>query len=1166
MMNGRVVMAKRRSLSPLPLLKGEQARASEPRRQVRLSASAGTGKTQVLSARVLRLLLSGVSPESILCLTFTKAGAAEMADRIHERLGAWVTMKREALARDLDHLGEDFSPAACESARNLFAKVLDARGSGLRIQTIHGFCQTLLAGFPTEAGLPPGFRAVEGRAEQALASQALAEMVDGFAEQGRLGDLNRLKITAKRLGEQPTRDFLKKCAQHSDVMAAIGPGVDARVRSWLGLHSADVEQIILAGCSDGGFDHQGLLRIASANRAWGTAATGLPNADHIINWLALSAEQRVDGIESLHQIWAKKDNDLRKSSSGQIKQEPDYEALVEAQFAHFGGLIGLRKLANTAQVITDALMTGQNYARSYVDAKRAAGVVDFNDLIRGTVALLNTPGVGQWISFKLDQAVDHILIDEAQDTNLDQWSIVKAIAGEFFAGSGAKDDRVRTIFKVGDFKQAIFGFQGTDPREFERATSEFEALANGSDQEYDRLTLNASFRSSKPVLDVTDRVLAGLGHAAFGLIEAAPPHVSALGGSGSVTLLPPIKSSEADDRDTDETDEHADSETGDAIGDEDDERGWLYPSELVWAGSLARQIKGWIDGGLYLRNQGRVAEPGDIMILVRSRADLARLIVSRLYEENVAVAGIDRLRLTAPIAVQDLLACMRFALQPLDDLTLASLLVSPLVGWDQQRLYDCSFGRKGTLWPHLRATVAEDDLAFLYQLLNTADRLTPFAFLENILTGPAQGRRKLIARLGSEARDPIEELINAALAFEAETSTSLQLFVDWFDQGEVEIKRDPAKPENAVRVMTVHGAKGLQAPIVVLADATSNPDFRKDRDLDWVPEEGVHIPLFRPKKAELVRSLKDSAVIQAQKVDEEHWRLLYVALTRAEEHLFIGGALKPKQVKSGMGEKSWYAQVEQALRSLGADGEGEQLVYRHEDAVREKASHGEVVERFEGALPDWALQHAAAEAMPPRPLAPSALGAEDREASPPPSLEMRALARRGILLHSLFERLPAVPPSDRARLADAWLTHNAGVTQRDERDALIGAALKVIEAPEFEDIFGADALAEVPLAGVVNGHVISGTVDRLIIGAGDVTVVDFKTGRRVPRDAAAVSAHHKAQMGAYAAVLALMFPHHRIRAALLYSHAPALVELSPEILEAFKPGFTPPQEELAHSG
>lgn len=1157
-------MAKRRSLSPLPLLKGEQARASEPRRQVRLSASAGTGKTQVLSARVLRLLLSGVSPESILCLTFTKAGAAEMADRIHERLGAWVTMKRDALARDLDHLGEDFSPAACESARSLFAKVLDARGSGLRIQTIHGFCQTLLAGFPAEAGLPPGFRAVEGRAEQALASQALAEMVDGFAEQGRRGDLDRLKITAKRLGEQPTRDFLKKCAQHSDVMAAIGPGVDARVRSWLGLHSADVEEMVLSGCSHGGFDHQGLQRIASANAAWGTAATGLPNAEQITNWLALSPKQRVDGIEELHLIWAKKDNELRKSSTGQIKQEPDYEALVEAQFSHFGGLIELRQLANTAQVITDALMTGQNYARSYVEAKRAAGVVDFNDLIRSTVALLNTPGVGQWISFKLDQAVDHILIDEAQDTNLDQWRIVKAIAGEFFAGSGAKNDRVRTIFKVGDFKQAIFGFQGTDPREFERATSEFEALAKGADQEYDRLTLSASFRSSKPILDVTDRVLAGLGHEAFGLIEAATPHVSALGGSGSVTLLPPVKGSETDD--LREADEPFENETADAQGDEADERGWLYPSELVWAGTLARQIKGWIDGGLYLRNQGRVAEPGDIMILVRNRADLARLIVSRLYEENVAVAGIDRLRLTAPIAVQDLLACMRFALQPLDDLTLASLLVSPLVGWDQERLYTCSFGRKGALWPHLRATIAEDDLAFLYQILNTADRLTPFAFLENILTGPAQGRRKLIARLGPEARDPIEELINAALVFEAESSPSLQLFVDWFDKGEVEIKRDPAKPENAVRVMTVHGAKGLQAPIVVLADATSNPDFRKARELDWVPEEGVHIPLFRPKKADLVGSLKDSAVIQAQKGDEEHWRLLYVALTRAEEHLFIGGALKPSQVKSGMGEKSWYAQVEQALRSLGVDGEGDQLVYRHEEVVREKASHGEVVERFEGVLPDWAVQHAATEAMPPRPLAPSALGAEDREASPPPSLELRALARRGILLHSLFERLPAVPAPDRARLADIWLTHHAGVTQSEERDELILAALKVIEAAEFADLFSAEAFAEVPLAGVVNGHVISGTVDRLIIGDDEVTVIDFKTGRRVPRDAAAVSSYHKAQMGAYAAVLALMFPHHRIRAALLYSHGPVLVTLSPEILQAFKPGFTPQQEELAHSG
>jgi ATP-dependent helicase/nuclease subunit A len=1147
-MNGRVEMAKRRAISPLPSLKGAQLLASEPSRQIRLSASAGTGKTQVLSARVLRLLLSGVEPEAILCLTFTKAGAAEMADRIHKRLGAWVTMPRVVLAKDLSNLGEGDSPEECEYARGLFAKVLDARGSGLRIQTIHGFCQTLLAGFPAEAGLPPGFRAIEGRDEQLLAAQALADMVDGFEREGRLGDLNRLKVTAKRLSEQSTRAFLQNCAVHSDVMAALGPGVEARVRAWLGIYDADVEAVILAGCADDGHPHDVLMRMADANRAWG-GKKGAAAAAVIAEWLALSVAERSAQINTLHNVWAKQDGEPRSTTKGQAPPVPEYPIWAEELYGHFAQLVALRRLAAQAQAISDALITGQSYARAYVDAKRAAGVVDFNDLIRSTVTLLKTPGVGAWIAFKLDQKIDHILIDEAQDTNVDQWEIVKALAGEFFAGAGQKGPRVRTIFKVGDFKQAIFGFQGTDPREFERATADFKRLADEADQVLDMPSLNSSFRSSQPILNLTDAVLNSLGHAALGLPSAPEPHVSAVKGSGSITLMPPVAQGFQDEE------EEAESDDDGAPKDVS----LLTKAEILWAEQLAGHIQHWVNGGLYLRNQDRPAEPGDIMILVRNRADLARLIVSRLYDKDVKVAGIDRLRLTAPIAVQDLLACVRFALQPLDDLSLACLLVSPLVGWSQDDLYTRIKGREGALWPHLRATLQPDDLEIFYQLLNMVDATTPFEFLETILTGPIAGRRKLITRLGSEARDPIEELLNAALLFEAQSSPSLQLFVDWFDKGEVEIKRDPAKPENAVRVMTVHGAKGLQAPIVVLADATSDPDYRRKTALDWMPEDDLRIPLFRPKKEDLSGTLKISAEAQDQQADEEHWRLLYVAMTRAEEHLFVGGALKPKQVKAGMGEKCWHVQVQRGLEALGGADEASGLVYRLDEPVKSSLKERDARESAPDAFPVWALSPARAESVPPRPLAPSKLGTPDDEANPPPDAAKRALAKRGIILHSLFERLPDVPSEQRAALADKWLRESAGVLDEDVRSEMVASVITVISDPQFQDIFGPGSFAEVPLAGVVRGQVISGTVDRILIQDDHILVVDFKTGRKIPADAAAASPHHKAQMAAYVAVLQLMFPGRNVVAALLYTHAPKMIALSADMIEAFKPGFTPEQ-------
>jgi ATP-dependent helicase/nuclease subunit A len=1144
MMNGGVGMAKKRILSPLPVLAREQALASLPTAQIRLSASAGTGKTQVLSARVLRLLLGGVKPESILCLTFTKAGAAEMADRIHERLGAWVTMDGPLLANDLKNLGEDYSPVAQGGARRLFAKVLDARGSGLRIQTIHGFCQTLLGSFPAEAGLPPGFRAIEGREEQQLAAKALADMVIGFEQGGRSGDLERLKATAKRLSEDATRTFLRKCASHPDVMEAIGPGVAARVRAWLGLHEADVPAIIRAGCRDDGFDRDGLQKIRNMNANW-NAKTAQTRINAIDTWLAMDVDGRAANLPMIHDVWALAGGDMRSFKAGQAPKDEGYAALAEAQFAHFGGLVALRRLADMAVSIADALIVGQAYARAYADAKRVGGVVDFNDLIRSSVRLLQTPGIGEWIKFKLDQAVDHILVDEAQDTNIDQWAIVRAVAEEFFVGAGAKGDRVRTLFMVGDFKQAIFGFQGTDPQEFEKATDHFAALIGGANQELQRLSLSRSFRSSQPILDVTDRVLGALGHAALGLPEAPTQHVSAKPGSGTVVLLPPVAAASDADEEADTADQ-----------------GWVGVAELNWATSLAKRVRAWIDGGLMLRNKGRVVEPGDIMILVRSRGELARLIVSRLYQENVAVAGVDRLQLGAPIAVQDLLACIRFALQPNDDLSLACILVSPLIGWSQAKLYDAAKGRSISLWGHLRATLPRDDLNILYTLLGMADLSTPYQFLEAILSGPIAGRHKMVARLGEEARDPIEELLNAALAFEEQDMPSLQLFLDWFDHGDVEIKRDPAKPENAVRVMTVHGAKGLQAPVVVLADATFDPDYRQSGDLNWQTGDGLTIPVFRPRADDRTGSLNTSAEAQDARDIEEHWRLLYVAMTRAEEHLIVGGALKPKQVKNGMGEKCWHVQIAQALKDLGAVDQDNALIFRQDNKICKTEQRGDSAERWSAALPVWATSPAPAEARPPRPLAPSAAEVADTEASPPPTADLRNAAMRGVLLHSLFERLPAVPKADRGLTADHWLHQSAGVNDPAARREMVSAALRVIDDPDFADIFGVDALAEAPLAGVVDGRVIAGTMDRLLIRDDKIMVVDFKTGRRVPSAACDVSSHHKAQMAAYVAVLQGIFPGRPIQAALLYTAGPRLISLSDPDLCAYKPGFTAAQQDL----
>ncbi|WP_454882805.1 double-strand break repair helicase AddA [Sphingomonas oryzagri] len=1136
-------MSRRPSL--LRPLEGAQAEASDPRKLVWLSASAGTGKTHVLTARVIRLLLAGNDPAAILCLTFTKAGAAEMADRIHARLASWVRMRRADLRKELYALGEPNDDAAIADARTLFARVLEATGGGLRIQTIHAFCQTLLAGFPSEAGLIPGFRPLEEREEQALGHATLAQMLVEAERGGDLPLIRDVQALSRRMGEQGAESFLRQCARAPDAMAALGPGIEPKLRRAMEVPDGDVETAIAAGCADDRFDMAALARVAAANAAWGTA-TGLADADVIAAWRARDPAGRAASLGDLVRVFHTAKGEPRKYSPKLIAADSAYADFAMRLGEDCAALLALRAKAAFAALLGAGLRAGQAYARAYVEAKRAAGAVDFEDLIRKAVALLSTEGMGEWVRYKLDQRTDHILVDEAQDTNVRQWAIVAALAGEFFAGEGAREGVLRTIFTVGDFKQAIFGFQGTNPLAFEAAERHFAARAEDGQESFRRLSLDRSFRSTPPVLALVDRLIGHLGAAALGLATEVPPHEAAKKGPGRVMLWPPVIAGEAEEI---------------AAGEE----GWLDDATRLFADKLARQVKTWIDARPWMVTRERPLRPEDIMILVRKRGDLASLLVARLHAHGVPVAGVDRLSLGAPLAVKDLLAAARFALQPADDLNLAGLLVSPLFGLSQDELYDIGFGRAGTLWAAISEGEARNALR---QILAAADLVTPYRFFEELLSGPLQARRKLLRRLGEEARDPIEELLNAALLFEENGTPSLQLFLDWFDRGEVQIKRDPSAPLDAVRVMTAHGSKGLQAPIVVLADATGDPDRSPGGAIGWPVEEGGEtVPVIRPRKEE--RFAPFAALIEEQeKRDlEEHWRLLYVAATRAEEWLAIGGALGPG-ARGLIPAKSWYAALEAALGGLDTI-EAEDALWGSQRSHGHEAPKGRERTRnlpaTESSPPAWLHAPAPEEARPPRPLAPSSIGV-DVIANPPPGAAMRAAAERGRLLHALFERLPDLAPAARVAAADRWLDQSAGVADPMMREALIREARAVIEDARFAAIFSSSALAEAPIAAVVEGEVIAGTVDRLLVTDDKVTVVDFKTGRRAPSSLDRVLEHHLDQMGAYAAALAVIFPGRAIEAALLYTAGPTLIPLPADILAAHKPRLRGMEQSLGAIG
>lgn len=1145
-------------------LKDNQKLAVDPADSVWLSASAGTGKTQVLSARVLRLLLEeGVYPDQILCLTFTKAGAAEMATRVNEVLANWVRMKPEELGADLDAIGADPTPENIARARTLFAAVLDCPGGGLRIDTIHAFSQWLLAAFPTEAGLTPGTRPMEDRDRDMLAGRVLSDLLTEWDAHDR-DAIAALEMLSLRLGPDGARAWLARCAAARE--AWFGPGawqppMRDRVVGLLGLGADITRDDIARMCGTDRFDCVSLRRILSAYEEWGTAS-GAKTANPVAAWLAMDDEGRLAGLGDLAKAIFNKDGQPKYLNSV-AKIDPAIEQVGANVLQAINTVLAQATLLDLVEIITPALEVGRKYALAWDEAKTREGFVDFDDLIRRAADLLANPDMGDWIRYKLDRRFDHILVDEAQDTNEAQWAIIDALTDDFFSGEGAHGDKLRTIFVVGDYKQAIFGFQGTSPENFSDKREDYaerlrKRAANAGQlrqrlhwRDLQDLDLGRSYRTAQPVLGFVDEAIAAIGHEAFGLDRKPDPHIGD-DRPGLVALWKPVSGKPEDDD----------------LGEEDGPELRVSEPERRMADKIAQQISSMWNGGFALaKGEPRNATPGDFMVLVRKRRELAGLIVARLHAAGVPVAGVDRLRLAAPIVVQDLMAALRFAAQPRDDLSLAGLLVSPLMGWSQQDLLDHGWRPdKVGLWEHLRRSdhpLVGQTVEALRDLLARADFETPQALLHWILVGPWGGRRKLLARLGREASDPIDELLNAALQFSASNTPSLQGFIRWFDAGEGELKREAEGGGDFVRVMTVHGSKGLQAPIVILADACGDPDNSRASGIELVEEavgggEGRTLPILPLSKEERVGRIAEAAEAARQAEREEHWRLLYVAMTRAEEALFIGGALG--KLEKEPAEDSWYAR----LAPLFA---GEELADTIWGARQEKGSYApDVPHRTQQSLPippvlpPWATRAVGEEPRPPRPLAPSSAATDDQSADPPLPVELAATAaRRGVLIHALLERLPDTPADLRVSGGRAWLARHGSDLTEGEREEMLERALAVLAEPQFADLFGPDALAEVPLAATVGDQVIVGTIDRLLVSEDRILVADFKTARRPPHSLAEIPAATLAQMAAYVAALEVIYPGRKVEAAVLYTQLPLLIALPDAVIAAHKPGLERPQ-------
>jgi ATP-dependent helicase/nuclease subunit A len=1134
-----------------------QRRAAAPRASAWVSASAGTGKTKVLTDRLLGLMLEGSDPARILCLTFTRAAAAEMANRLNERLADWATSPHETFVEELRAVaGRDPDDALLAHARQLFARVLDTPG-GVKISTIHAFCQALLRRFPLEADVSPEFAVLDERGAREASLDAAESVIVAAREEEVGGGLTEaLAVVAGHVAEERFSTLMSALAsQRGKLRAALTGGYAAlrdRLCAALSLSGATTLQgLVNAFCAAGAGDETG-LRAAAAALAGGSVMDQR-RGEVLAAWCAAPEPRRREMLETYSGLYLTDDGDIRKilitrGAAQATACEACAILMTEAE------RVKRFREARAAAVLVEATCAltrlGDALIEAYDERKRTQGVLDYEDLVTRALGLLRRPGVAPWVLFKLDGGLDHILIDEAQDTNPDQWEIVAALAEEFFAGESAAN-RTRTIFAVGDPKQSIYSFQRADPHAFLRMRQHFETRIAAAGQEWRAVPLEISFRSTEPVLRAIDSIFRREeAHEGVALDGSAIRHLaSRVGHAGLVELWPPVAP---------QPDETPDPMALPIA------RSRVAEPRTRLADAIAATIRGWLDRGEVLEARGRPIRPGDIMVLVRRRNEFVGELLRALKRRNVPVAGADRLILTEQLAVQDLVALGRFLLFPDDDLTLAAVLKGPLFALDEETLFDLAHARgRERLWDRLRGRASTNPALReasdrLSALLARADFVPPYELYAEIL-GAEGGRRAVLERLGPEAEDPVEEFLALTLAYEREHAPSLQGFLRWLIAGDTEVKRDfGARPRDEVRVLTVHGAKGLEAPIVILPDTMQLP--KPPDTLLWTEREAL--PLWRPRAEFTVPVYTTEREVVRRRELQEYRRLLYVGLSRAQDRLYICGwqtRIPPKDTcwyalcRAGLGEIATPFQFDAtALIDRGGwSGEGLRLAgAQTASPILESPAEIAPLGR---SLPSWVRKPPPPEPDPPKPLFPSRASEAEPPVFSPLGTSGHDRFKRGLLVHRLLQGLPELPAEQREEAARQFLALPAHSLRAEEQDELRRETLAVLRHPDFAAIFGPGSQAEVPLVGLVESHVLSGQIDRLVIEGNHVLVVDFKTLRTPPATEAEVSPIYLRQLALYRTALARIYPGREIRCALLWTDGPRLMPISPERLAGHPP-------------
>ncbi|PZP87094.1 MAG: hypothetical protein DI582_01110 [Azospirillum brasilense] len=1083
-----------------------------------ISANAGSGKTYQLTRQVVRLLLLGVPPERICCITYTKAAAGEMRARVVNALRGLLLASDETCQKTVDELiGFSADTVIMQRARTLFGQVLDSHAGGVQLTTIHGFCQQVLRAFPLEAQVPPHFTVADDAQAAALRQQVKHRLL---SNPGGMDDsvAASIALLAERSGEQRFDALLKTMLDKRAQWEAAWAGADAATYRTRLYAMAGVAE----DASEGELLHAAMHGFTASQLAALRAA--LPElqrekpqylkdfAARVEQWLATPPEQWATLQELWLDCWLTKSARTPISNLGKYaaRQNSALDDAIQHGMALAERFVAAQASLALAEESFAAALLARQVLGLYAMAKAERSVLDYEDLIIATRRLLTLDGSVGWVMSKLDHRIDHLLIDEAQDTSSEQWRIAHALVEELVAstqGVGA-GGVPRSLFVVGDEKQSIYSFQGAAPDIYVRKHSEMQALLAPTQSPLVTRPLNDSYRSANAILKVVDAV-AALPHVSPALSDAGAPQPHGLKKTeliGSVALHPLIEPEEKAERT--------------AFEFPLEYRITRSPAQLL-AEHVTAHVRAMLDSGEW--------RAGDILILTRSRHPIVLPLLRCLQRAGVPVAGMDRLVLSQHLAVRDLLALMRWCAHRNDDLALAQLLRSPLVDWSGAQLEALAAPRGPvSLWHALE----QADAVLAERLRGWAALLDqgPYAFLTRVLEVD-RARQRYALRFGAEIHEILDELKEQAMQMPATLAPTVANFCAWIGGSDRQIKREmDAGAHDHVRVMTVHGSKGLESRAVLLVDSTSVPDLKREIFSMAEQEEGWRCPLLALSDEAKQAVLWDSAR-ETQKAAQlrEYQRLLYVALTRPAEALHVFG------MAPGRGELSpqcWYETVRAGLQGMPGHRVLEDGSVVYEDAgTRPPAAAANMADMPE--VPTWA-RAAIAPVARASVLSPSNLAAAPAALAPFAVARGESARERGVRLHRVLQFLQ--PGMSDAQVSDLirYLSPDWNATQQQRA---VDEVLALYHREPW--LFTAGGEAEVTIAGPVTilgqRYDVLGRIDLLLDTGEAIVVLDYKTGRDVPASASAVGDAYLLQLKLYVALLETLYPGRVIRPAIVWT-------------------------------